>query len=295
MSKIVGNEKIKKELEKTVHNNDILHSYIFIGQDGIGKKEIAKEFAKKILCQTKKDSCNCKSCISFENGNNPDFNIISEEGNSIKIEQIRNLIEKVYEKPIASERKVYIIDNSDKMTVEAQNSLLKTLEEPPEYIVIILITANVDNILNTVKSRCVKLSFESLSNDEIKEVLNERGLNTNLNENMYELFNGSIARALRILEKQEDFTQLEKFVNNITKVDKLDYITTYKRLFSKDNINEYLEYALLLFFKIGKKNNSIQYLNCVNIIQETINRLKSNANFDMSVDNMLFKLWEEVN
>ena len=224
MSKIVGNEKIKKELEKTVHNNDILHSYIFIGQDGIGKKEIAKEFAKKILCQTKKDSCNCKSCISFENGNNPDFNIISEEGNSIKIEQIRNLIEKVYEKPIASERKVYIIDNSDKMTVEAQNSLLKTLEEPPEYIVIILITANVDNILNTVKSRCVKLSFESLSNDEIKEVLNERGLNTNLNENMYELFNGSIARALRILEKQEDFTQLEKFVNNITKVDKLDYI-----------------------------------------------------------------------
>ena len=295
MSKIIGNEKIKTELKRAVQNNDILHSYMFIGQEGIGKKEIAKEFARTILCKTKKNNCNCKSCTSFKNGNNPDFYLISEEGNSIKIDQIRDLIEKAYEKPIASEKKVYIIDNSDKMTVEAQNSLLKTLEEPPDYMVLILITSNIDNILNTVKSRCVKLSFESLSNDEIKEVLNERGLNTNLNENMYELFNGSIARALKILEKQEDFTQLEKFVNNISKEDKLEYITSYKSLFTKENINEYLEYALVLFFNKGKKTNSIRYLNCVNIIQETINRLKSNANFDMSVDNMLFKLWEEVN
>ena len=295
MSKIIGNEKIKTELKRAVQNNDILHSYMFIGQEGIGKKKIAKEFARTILCETKKNNCNCKSCTSFKNGNNPDFYLISEEGNSIKIDQIRDLIEKAYEKPIASEKKVYIIDNSDKMTVEAQNSLLKTLEEPPDYMVLILITSNIDNILNTVKSRCVKLSFESLSNDEIKEVLNERGLNTNLNENMYELFNGSIARALKILEKQEDFTQLEKFVNNISKEDKLEYITSYKSLFTKENINEYLEYALVLFFNKGKKTNSIRYLNCVNIIQETINRLKSNANFDMSVDNMLFKLWEEVN
>lgn len=295
MNKILGNDKVKTELEKIVQNHEVLHSYMFIGQDGIGKKEIAKSFAKKILCETKKDDCNCKSCISFDNGNNPDFNIISEEGNSIKIDQIRNLIEKVYEKPIASEKKVYIIDNSDKMTVEAQNSLLKTLEEPPEYIVIILITSNVDNILNTVKSRCVKVSFNNLSNDEIKEVLNERGLNTDLNDNMYELFNGSVAKALKILEKKEDFTKLEDIASKVNKINKLDYITKNKSIFTKENVYEYLEYLVVIFFNLGKKNNSAEYLNCVNIIQETINRLKSNANFDMSVDNMLFKLWEEVN
>ena len=295
MNKIIGNDKVKTELEKIVQNHEVLHSYMFIGQDGIGKKEIAKSFAKKILCETKKEGCNCKSCISFDNGNNPDFNMISEEGNSIKIDQIRTLIEKVYEKPIASEKKVYIIDNSDKMTVEAQNSLLKTLEEPPEYIVIILITSNVDNILNTVKSRCVKVSFNNLSNDEIKEVLNERGLNTNLNDNMYELFNGSVAKALKILEKKEDFTKLEDIANKVNKINKLDYITKNKSIFTKENVYEYLEYLVVIFFNLGKKNNSAEFLNCVNIIQETINRLKSNANFDMSVDNMLFKLWEEVN
>ena len=124
MSTIKGNEQVRSELKKIVQNDDVLHSYMFIGPEGIGKKEIAKEFAKQILCQTKKDNCSCKSCISFDSGNNPDFTLIQEDGNYIKIGQIRELIEKVYEKPIESNKKVYIIDNSDKMNPEAQNALL---------------------------------------------------------------------------------------------------------------------------------------------------------------------------
>ena len=295
MDNIKGNKQVRKELKKIVQNGDVLHSYMFIGPEGIGKKEIAKEFAKMILCQTKKDNCSCKSCISFENDNNPDFSLIREDGNYIKIGQIRQLIEKVYEKPIESDKKVYIIDNADKMNPEAQNALLKTLEEPPEYIVIILITSNADNLLNTVKSRCIKVTFDKISNEDIKSVLNERGLNTKLDDNMYELFNGSVARALNILEKKDDFSLLEDFVGKIDKVSKIDYLTKYKTLFTKDNIYEYLEYAVILFFNLGKKTNNVSYLNCVKIIQDTINRLKSNANFDMSVDNMLLKIWEEVN
>lgn len=295
MSTIKGNEQVRSELKKIVQNDDVLHSYMFIGPEGIGKKEIAKEFAKQILCQTKKDNCSCKSCISFDSGNNPDFTLIQEDGNYIKIGQIRELIEKVYEKPIESNKKVYIIDNSDKMNPEAQNALLKTLEEPPEYIVIILITSNADNILNTVKSRCIKVSFEKISNEDIKTILNERGFNSNIDERMFELFNGSVARALNILEKKEDFTQLENFVNKVKEKSKLDYLTENKNLFTKDNITEYLEYAMVLFFNLGKKTNEVEYFNCVKIVQDTINRLKSNANFDMSVDNMLLKIWEEAN
>lgn len=295
MSTIKGNEQVRSELKKIVQNDDVLHSYMFIGPEGIGKKEIAKEFAKQILCQTKKDNCSCKSCISFDSGNNPDFTLIQEDGNYIKIGQIRELIEKVYEKPIESNKKVYIIDNSDKMNPEAQNALLKTLEEPPEYIVIILITSNADNILNTVKSRCIKVSFEKISNEDIKTILNERGFNSNIDERMFELFNGSVARALNILEKKEDFTQLENFVNKVKEKSKLDYLTENKNLFTKDNISEYLEYAMVLFFNLGKKTNKVEYFNCVKIVQDTINRLKSNANFDMSVDNMLLKIWEEAN
>ena len=137
---ISGNEKNKELLKKIIDTNNIAHSYMFVGKDSIGKLLFAKEFAKAILCLEGNKSCNkCKSCIEFNTNNNPDFNILEPEGNSIKIDQIRELTKKVYEKPVVSNRKVYIINDSNYMTKEAQNSLLKTLEEPPEYITIILI------------------------------------------------------------------------------------------------------------------------------------------------------------
>lgn len=188
-TKIKGNENKRKELEKIVQNNNILHSYLFLGQEGIGKKEIAKEFSKKILCQTKKENCDCKSCICFESENHPDIQIINSEGETIKINTVREMIKTIYEKPILSNKKIYIINDCDKMTKEGQNSLLKTLEEPPEYIVIILITANPDMILNTIKSRCTKIVFDKLKKQEIQELLIIKGIeSTNIPENMYELF-----------------------------------------------------------------------------------------------------------
>lgn len=87
---ILGNEKVKELLNKTVSSNNILHSYLFLGIDGIGKSLFAREFAKMILCQESEKPCNkCKSCLEFENGNNPDFMLIENEEKVIKIEQIR--------------------------------------------------------------------------------------------------------------------------------------------------------------------------------------------------------------
>ena len=141
--KIIGNDKIKKEIEKSVKETKTSHSYLFIGTEGIGKKLIAKEFAKMLLCLNENKYCNnCKSCIEFNSNNNPDFLYIEPKENSLKIEQIRELQKKIQEKPIISTNKVYIINDADKMTQEAQNCLLKTLEEPPDYATIILIGAN---------------------------------------------------------------------------------------------------------------------------------------------------------
>lgn len=295
-TKIKGNENNRKELKKIVQNNNILHSYLFLGKEGIGKKEIAKEFAKEILCLTKKEDCDCKSCICFETNNHPDIQIINEESETIKINTIRDMIQTVYEKPILSNKKIYIINDSDKMTKEAQNSLLKTLEEPPEYIVMILIASNSDMILNTIKSRCTKIVFDKLTNKEIQEILTTKDIeNTNISQNMYELFDGSINKALKILEKKDKYIQLNDFINEINKKSKLDFTTQNKEIFEKEEINELLEYCIVLLFNLGKKENDIRYFNCIKIISETTNRIKSNSNFDMSIDNMLFKLWEEVN
>ena len=157
---IIGNEKNKKILSDILKSNKIANSYMFVGQESIGKFLFAKEFAKAILCENEEKPCNnCKSCIEFNTNNNPDFNIIESDGKNIKIDQIRELTKKVYEKPIISNKKVYIINDSNLMTKEAQNSLLKTLEEPPEYVTIILVTSNESMFLPTIKSRCTKILF----------------------------------------------------------------------------------------------------------------------------------------
>ena len=104
---VIGNTEVKEYLEKVVNSNNVLHSYLFLGTEGIGKKEIAKEFAKKILCGTKEENCTCKSCVCFDSNNHTDLYVIDYENQSIKIDEIRTLTEKVIEKPIISEKKVY--------------------------------------------------------------------------------------------------------------------------------------------------------------------------------------------
>lgn len=294
--KIKGNETTRNELKKIVQNNNVLHSYLFLGKEGIGKKEIAKEIAKEILCLTKDEECNCKSCIRFDSQNHPDIKIINEESETIKINTVREMIQTVYEKPILSDKKIYIINDCDKMTKEAQNSLLKTLEEPPEYIVIILIASNSDMILNTIKSRCTKIVFDKLKEKEIKEILNNTEFNNiKISENMYDFFDGSIGKALQILERKEQYENIEEFISKIKNSSKLDFINMNKETFTKEEINGLLEYCIVLLFNLGKKEKDIKYLNSAKIIHETKIRINSNSNFDMSIDNMLFKLWEEVN
>ena len=150
------------------------------------------DFYEKLLEKKQYEKCNqCDSCIKFISGNNPDYIEIIPDGNSIKISQIREMQENVYQKPIVSNKKVFIIDEAEKMTVEAQNSLLKTLEEPPEYIVIIIITSNENKMLNTVKSRCMRINFINLTPKEIENYINKNNIVVN-SKNIVEMCNGSI-------------------------------------------------------------------------------------------------------
>ena len=112
---------------------------------------------------------------------------------------------------------------------------------------------------------------------------------------MFEFFDGSVGKALKILEKKEIYDALDKFIETIEKTNKIDFLTKTKEIFDKEEIYEMREYCMVSLFYIGKKENKIKYLNWVNDIQETINHRRSNSNYDMSIDYMLFKIWEEVN
>ena len=255
---------------------------------------IANEFAKMLLCLNDTKYCNnCKSCLEFDNNNQPDFLQISPDGNSIKIEQIRELQKRIQEKPIISSRKVYIIDDADLMTQELQNCLLKTLEEPPAFSTIILIGSNENAFLPTIKSRCMILHFQKIEDEEMRAYLaNQLGL-TNVSQTMLDTYQGSIGKAINLKDKQEEYLALENMLYDLNKKDLIDILKEAEPLYkAKEEINEILDYLNIILLKMAKEN--YVYTNCIEIVENTKKRLKQNANYDMCIDNMLFNLWEEV-
>lgn len=292
---IIGNEKNKELLGQIVNNSNIAHSYMFIGQDSIGKLLFAKEFAKAILCVDNQRPCNsCKSCIEFDTLNNPDFSMIESDGNAIKIEQIRELIKKVYEKPIVSNRKVYIINDSNLMTREAQNSLLKTLEEPPDYITIILISSNENLFLPTIKSRCTKIIFNKLTNNELLNILEKEYNYSNVSELVLKIANGSVKKALNINDKENEYKKINYIFSNLENSNIIDIINCKDEIFkNKDEVFEILDYINLIFF--DKINTNVAYIECMKMVEDTKDRLKKNSNFDMTIDNFNMTVWEEIN
>ena len=311
---IVGNEKVKEYLKSSLENKNISHSYIFVGKSSIGKKLFAREFAKKIMClnlennitsdresdsnslskdeisdvskshDKKEEICNCESCIKFEAGSNPDYMEIAPDGKTLKINQIREMQEKIAEKPIVSNRKVYVIDDADLMNEESQNCLLKTLEEPPEYAVIILIVSNESKILSTIKSRCILVKFNILSDEEIKSV------NPNLSEDLIKILDGSFENLENIEEKRENYRQLNYIVDMIEKKSTLvELLNKSELLYSnKDDIINMLEYMNIIFFE--KK-----WISLIEIVEKTKKKIISNNNYDMCIDYLLMHIWEEVN
>ena len=167
--KIIGHNESKKILENDIVNGKVSHAYLFSGLEGIGKKELALEFAKELL-----NTDNLNACIDFK------YIEKAEDSTVIKVEQIRKkLADDIHIAPATCDRKVYIINDAHLMNEEAQNAILKTLEEPPSYVVIILITHTEQALLTTVMSRVKEIKFSKLESleellfDTIRNKLNE--------------------------------------------------------------------------------------------------------------------------
>lgn len=287
---IVGNSKIKDFLNQSIDEKHVSHSYLFVGIDGIGKTLFAREFAKKILCLNGKGD-SCESCIKWDSNNHPDFLQIEPENNTIKIEQIRNMQEEISVKPIASNKKVFLIVNSDCMTKEAQNCLLKTLEEPPEYATIILTTSNESKLLNTIKSRCMKIPFQKIEESELEEYA-KNVLNLNLSKEFIKICEGSIGKLLEIEEDKEIYTGVNSLLDNMERYNFTTLINKAEVLYKeREKIQEILEYINVYLYN----QKDMKKLNCIKYVEEVKKRLLANSNYDMCIDYLLMKLWEEIN
>jgi DNA polymerase-3 subunit delta' len=255
---IVGQERAIKILTKSLKENKVSSSYIFVGNEGTGKKLAAIEFTKAVNClnpNKKLEACeNCHPCNEISKQYSPDLKIIEPIKGSIKIEQIREMRKEIGLKPFKNKKKIYIIDKAEKMTLEASNCLLKTIEEPPYYAIIILICSKIDSILPTIVSRCQIINFGLISSYKIKEFL----LNKNINlekekaEIISKLAQGSIGSASKLLLDKEYFIRREEIINYLSAISPekcgAGIFTKVERMVSEiDRIEEILEIIKLWY------------------------------------------------
>lgn len=306
--KIKGQNFAKKYLSNSIKSNMISHAYMFEGPNGVGKNTMARELAAILL--------------EMENlFNSPDYIEIKPDGNSIKIAQIRKLQSDILVKPYKS-YKIYVIDEAQKMTVEAQNALLKTLEEPPKYAIIILITDNKESLLDTIKSRCEIIKFTPIPIREVANYLTMSGVDEKRASLLANFSRGSMKKAIELSES-EDFhlmreevqkyvetflggnlieimdiqSSIEKYKDQITNV--LDLMINYFRdiMMVKENVDNSMIINLdrLVFIKnMSNKTTYSQLSKIIDIIEETKNKLRSNCNFNISIQVMTLNIYEVI-
>jgi DNA polymerase-3 subunit delta' len=255
---IVGQERVIKILTKSLKENKVSSSYIFVGGEGTGKKLTAIEFAKALNClnlsKGTKACENCQSCTEISKQSSPDLKIIEPIKSSIKIEQIREMRKEVGLKPFKNKKKVYIIDKAEKMTLEASNCLLKTIEEPPYYAIIILICSKIDPILPTIVSRCQIINFGLITSLKIKELLLNKinDLEKGKAEIISKLAQGSIGKAFNLAIDKEYFIRREEIIGYLSAISPGKYsddvfIKVEKVVSEIDRIEEILEMVKLWY------------------------------------------------
>ena len=305
--------------------NKVSHAYIINGERNAGKEFIAKVFAMALQCEKKEaEPCGeCHSCKQALSNNQPDIIYIShEKPNTIGVEDIRAQINNdIVIKPYSSPRKIYIVNEGEKMTPQAQNALLKTLEEPPEYAVIVILTTNVEALLPTVLSRCVVLNMKPVSDALVKKYLMEQLGVPDYKANICVAFaRGNIGKA-KLLASSEEFEKVKdeaiSLVKNINDMEIHEIVKAIKKISEyKFDVNDYLDilmawYRDVLFFKATKDVNSLVFKEeiqqimrvsdrstyegietIVNALQSAKKRLEANVNFDLTMKLLLLAIQE---
>ncbi len=322
---VIGHKDIIEYVQNAVKTNKVSHAYILNGERGSGKKLLANLFARTLLCANNDiDPCNeCKSCVQAEGNNNPDIIIVKhEKPNSISIDEIREqVINDIGIKPYANEYKVYIIPEADKMTEQAQNAILKTIEEPPAYAVLVLLTENADTLLPTIQSRCVMLKLRNVRDTLVKAYLMQQVRIPEYQATICAAFaQGNIGKAIK-LANSEHFNEIKdeavKLLKRINSTEICDITACVKNITNyKIDIVDYLDvlsiwYRDVLIYKATRNIERVVFKDEIDSIKERamkssyegmeviLNaietaklRLRANVNFELVMELLLLTIKE---
>ena len=324
-SKILGHENIIGYFKNAISMEKVTHAYILNGQEKSGKMMLAEAFAMALQCeQGGSKPCNTgHSCKQALNHNQPDIIYVThEKPNTIGVEDIRKQInDDIVLKPYSSKFKIYIVDEAEKMNIQAQNALLKTMEEPPSYAVLLLLTTNADSFLPTILSRCVRLDLKAVPDSMIRKFLMEEKQVPSYQADICVAFaQGNVGKAIA-LASSDNFNEMKNSALQLIK--RLNDIDLYEMMEAVKQISEYkleiqdyfdlmmIWYRDVLLYKatadanrlifqeeiysIKKEASHSSYEGIENILKalETAKvRLKANVNFELLIELLLLTIKE---
>lgn len=231
---IIGQEQITGHLQNAIRMGKVSHAYIIQGEAGSGKKMLADIFATTLQCEEGGiEPCgHCQSCKQALSGNHPDIRHVTHEKATIGVDDIRlQLNNDIMVKPYSRPYKVYIIDEAEKMTEQAQNAMLKTIEEPPEYAIILLLTVNAKLLLPTILSRCILLNVRPVARGGIIRLLTERhGIATYMAEVAADFADGVCGRAIAYAQSGEFVEQKDEVLKVLRRLSAMPADELYKRV-----------------------------------------------------------------
>ena len=322
---IIGHRQIIEHLQNAISMNKVSHAYIFNGPDKSGKMLLANSFAMALQCEQQgTEACMaCHSCKQALSGNQPDIIYLHhEKPNTISVDDIRSQVNHdIAIKPYASPYKIYIINEAEKMNLQAQNALLKTIEEPPAYAVILLLTSNAENFLPTIRSRCITLNLKTVPDGDIRDFIIEKYQVPDYQADICTAFaQGNVGKAIQ-LARSEDFNEIKNSALQLLKrvkdmelfemMDSVRQISDYKL-----EISDYFDimaiwYRDVLLYKATSDVNSLifkdevydikrqasksSYGGIASIIKgldKAKRRLSANVNFELVMELLLMTIKE---
>lgn len=324
---IVGHEDIIAHFKSSIESDQVGHAYIISGDAGSGKKALAYAFANALECeQGGSESCGtCQSCLQISTGNYPDIiTVTHEKPNLISVDEIREqLVNTVDTKPYKGKYKIYVVPDAQFLNVQAQNALLKTIEEPPAYAVIMLLTTNLDKLLPTVQSRCLKLQTKPIrERDVLAYLMNGMGLTKEKAYFCLDFAQGNLGKAIKLATNDEYAAIVDSVVNVLTHIPDMDVETLGKAVKDieqfKMSMNDYMDLMMMwyrdaMMLKITGNVDKILFKNefstlkkqagkmtfksiedKIDAIAKAEQRLLANANFEVTIELLLLTLKEEA-
>lgn len=326
-SDIIGHEDIVKHFKSSIELGKVSHAYILNGEKGVGKKTLANVVAKSLQCESgNPDPCGeCTSCLQVESNNQPDIIWINhEKPNVISVDEVRSqIVNDIDLKPYRSKYKIYIVPDAQMLNPQAQNALLKTLEEPPEYAIIMLLTDNVDKFLPTILSRCIVLNFKPVQPLEMIEYLEEQlGIEKAKAKFCADFAQGNLGKAVR-LAISPDYNEIKedsvRLLRRIHEMDMEDIIMAVKKMGKyKLDVTDYIDIMTMWFrdilmvkisnspnkiifkeeFSVMKKQASRTSYEGIEEILKAMNKLKirleANVNFDIAMELTMLTIKENM-